>query len=229
LAVIVEFLASDYRSSNLVRMNNMLPASPSLRRHWLGRQPYLPLWQRMQQRAADIAAGCGDEVIWTCEHEPVYTTGRRGIDNRVMHALPAPLIRIDRGGETTFHGPGQLLLYPVIHLRRRGIGVRDYVHMLEHSCIDLLAALDIDAGRRCGFPGVWVGAGKVAALGIRVSNGVAYHGMALNLDVDMHWFQAIKPCGLTLPAVNASACAKLPLPADMAENWSIRFAALMAG
>ncbi|PIP02382.1 MAG: lipoyl(octanoyl) transferase [Zetaproteobacteria bacterium CG12_big_fil_rev_8_21_14_0_65_54_13] len=197
--------------------------------HWLGRQPYLPLWHQMQQRAADIAAGSAAEEIWACEHDPVYTTGRRGIDNRTMRELPAQLIRIDRGGETTFHGPGQLLLYPVIDLRRRSIGVRDYVHMLEHSCIDLLTAFDIDAGRRCGFPGVWIGSGKVAALGIRVSNGVAYHGMALNLDVDMHWFQAIKPCGLTLSAVNASACAELPSPADMAENWSRRFVSLLAG
>lgn len=196
--------------------------------HWLGRQPYLPIWQQMQQRAANVAAGRAAEVIWSCEHDPVYTTGRRGIDNRVMSGLPAPLIRIDRGGETTFHGPGQLLLYPVIHLRRRAIGVRDYVHMLEQSCIDLLAELGIDATRRCGFPGVWIGGGKVAALGIRVSNGVAYHGMALNLDVDPHWFAAIKPCGLTLSAVNVGAYATPPPMAVMAENWWRGFAALLA-
>jgi len=194
---------------------------------WLGRQPYLPLWQRMQRRACDIAGGRDEEVIWSCEHEPVYTTGRRGIDNRMMAELPAPLLRIDRGGETTFHGPGQLLLYPVIHLRRRGIRVRDYVHMLEQSCIDVLAGMDIDAGRRCGFPGVWIGAGKVAALGVRVANGVVYHGMALNLDVEPHWFQAINPCGLTLSAVNAKDYADLPPMARVADSWCGRCAEII--
>ena len=205
---------------------DLLPTPPTC--HWLGRQPYLPIWQQMQQRAAGVAAGRDAEVIWSCEHDPVYTTGRRGIDNRVTSGLPAPLIGIDRGGETTFHGPGQLLLYPVIHLRRRRIGVRNYVHMLEKSCIDLLAELDIDATRRCGFPGVWIGEGKVAALGIRVCNGVAYHGMALNLDVDPHWFAAIKPCGLTLSAVNVQAYATPPPMAVMAKSWCHRFAALLA-
>jgi len=209
-------------------MSEQSPVSIQPPWQWLGCQPYLPLWQRMQRRAADIAAGMDDEVIWACEHEPVYTTGRRGIDNRVISELPAPLIQIDRGGETTFHGPGQLLLYPVIHLRQRGIGVRDYVHMLEQSCIDVLAEIGVDAVRHCGFPGVWIGEGKVAALGVRVSNGVAYHGMALNLDVEPHWFQAIKPCGLTLLAVNASACVSLPPMAGIAEHWCSHFSSLLA-
>jgi len=209
-------------------MHATLPDCKQPAWQWLGHQPYLPMWERMQCRAADIAAGRDIEVIWACEHEPVYTTGRRGIDNRVMRELPAALVRIDRGGETTFHGPGQLLLYPVIHLRRRGLGVRDYVYRLEQSCIDMLAGMDIDAGRRCGFPGVWIGAGKVAALGVRVSNGVAYHGMALNLDVEAHWFQAIKPCGLTLLAVNAKAYGKLPPIAGVADQWCDHFTSLLA-
>ncbi|MDQ6993908.1 MAG: lipoyl(octanoyl) transferase LipB [Mariprofundus sp.] len=194
---------------------------------WLGLQSYRPLWRRMQQRAIDIAAGGADEVIWTCEHEPVYTTGRRGIDNRVMSELPAELIRIDRGGETTFHGPGQLLLYPMIHLRKRQLGVRNYVHLLEQSCIELLASMDVTGVRRCGFPGVWLGQAKVAALGVRVSNGVAYHGMALNLNVDPCWFNAIQPCGLQLEAANLIDFALIPSMIDVAASWSRHLATLL--
>jgi lipoyl(octanoyl) transferase len=160
------------------------------------------MWEKMREQAEAIASGTADELIWSCEHDPVYTTGQRGIDNRIQH-LDAPLLQTDRGGETTFHGPGQAMLYPLIDLRRRGLGVRVYVHKLEQSCIDLLQQeYGIDADRRCGLPGVWTEAGKIAALGIRIRNGIAYHGMALNNDVDLKWFAAIRPCGTTLPVTN---------------------------
>ena len=186
---------------------------------WLGRQPYQSMWERLQCQAVALAAGEGQEVIWSCEHEPVYTTGRRGIDNRLGHALPAPVVQSDRGGEMTFHGPGQLVLYPVIHLRQRGLGVKAYVSMLEDSCIGLLHGLGIEAGRRCGFPGVWVGQDKIAALGIRVSRGVAYHGMALNVDVDKAWFQGIHPCGLHFGIQNISAFMSPPPLFVLARQW----------
>ncbi len=163
---------------------------------WMGRQAYAPVWRQLQQRAWDVAAGKCSEIIFSCEHEPVYTTGKRGVDNRLGAELPAPVVQTDRGGEMTFHGPGQIMLYPVIHLRHRGIGVKQYVHLLEASCIDLLGEFGVEATRRNGFPGVWTGRGKIAALGVRVSRGVAYHGMALNVDVDDRWFAAINPCGL---------------------------------
>lgn len=182
----------------------------------------------MQQRAAAIADGVADEVIWGCEHDPVYTTGRRGVDNRTGAALPAPLLQVDRGGETTFHGPGQLLLYPVVDLRRYGVGVRDYVTMLEQSCINLLATMDIDSGRRSGFPGVWIGSGKVAALGVRVTRGVAFHGMALNLAVEAGWFAAINPCGLSMAAVNVDAYAPVPAMEIVAGEWRDSFLGLLA-
>ncbi|HKJ82713.1 MAG TPA: lipoyl(octanoyl) transferase LipB [Mariprofundaceae bacterium] len=156
----------------------------------------------MRGQAEAIAANDAEEVIWGCEHEPVYTTGQRGIDNR-LHRLDAPLVQTDRGGETTFHGPGQVMLYPFVHLRRRGLGVRTYVHHLEQACIDLLQQeYGIDAERRCGLPGVWTESGKIAALGIRIRSGIAYHGMALNADVEMKWFNAIRPCGTTLPVTS---------------------------
>jgi len=186
---------------------------------WLGRQPYQPMWLRMQQRAAAVSRGEQHEIIWTCEHEPVYTTGRRGIDNRRGNMLPAPLVVTDRGGETTFHGPGQLMLYPVIDLRRRGLGVKQYVHLLEQSCMDFLAGKGLMAQRRCGFPGVWLDDAKVAALGVRVAHGVAYHGMALNVDVDDAWFTAIQPCGLRLPVASLAQLGVSASLSGMASEW----------
>jgi len=187
---------------------------------WLGQAPYGDVWARMREQAGQVANGSGHEVVWSCEHAPVYTTGRRGIDNRRGSDLPAELVYADRGGETTFHGPGQLMLYPVIHLRLRQLGVKQYVHLLEQSCINVLAWHGVDSGRRCGFPGVWVQRGKIAALGVRVSRGVAYHGMALNVDVDAEWFAAIKPCGLQFDVANVSDFLDRPLPLPLlAERW----------
>jgi len=196
---------------------------------WLGRMSYRDLWQQMRQHAEKIANGCAGELIWLCEHEPVYTTGRRGIDNRRDSDLPAELVYSDRGGETTFHGPGQLMLYPVIHLRQRHLGVKQYVRLLEQSCINVLTSMGVHGGRRCGFPGVWTGQGKIAALGIRVSRGVAYHGIALNVDVDPSWFAAINPCGLQTDVVNLSdlIATDLPLP-DLAERWQACFVSELA-
>ncbi|HXH64879.1 MAG TPA: lipoyl(octanoyl) transferase LipB, partial [Mariprofundaceae bacterium] len=165
---------------------------------------------------------------WVCEHDAVYTTGRRGCDNRTVATLPAPLVHTDRGGETTFHGPGQLMLYPLIDLRRRRLGVRDYVSLLEASCIGLLERLGVAAQRRCGFPGVWTDRGKIAALGVRVQHGVAYHGMALNVDVDPAWFACIDPCGLSLPVDRlADHGLALPPDAELGGRWAAGFAALL--
>jgi len=198
----------------------MLRHMTTLSYSWLGRQPYTLLWQRLQTHAAEVAAGAAGEILFCCEHEPVYTTGRRGIDNRLHAELPAPVVQSDRGGEMTFHGPGQIMLYPVIDLRRRGIGVKAYVHLLEQACIDLLAASGIRAERRCGYPGVWTGAGKIAALGVRVSRGVAYHGMALNVAVAPHWFAAINPCGMQRRAVSIIECIDTaPALPELAGHW----------
>lgn len=187
---------------------------------WLGRQPYRPIWRRMQERAAAVAEARVREIIWCCEHEPVYTTGRRGIDNRRGAVLPAPLLGTDRGGETTFHGPGQLMLYPVLHLRGRRLGVKGYVSLLEQSCMDMLRGMGVSAARKCGFPGVWVDDTKIAAVGVRVSRGVAYHGMALNIAVESAWFAAINPCGTGLATVNLDVLvtALPPLP-QLARQW----------
>ncbi len=193
---------------------------------WLGRRGYMGMWRQLRQRAHDVASDTGSEVVWFCEHEPVYTTGRRGVDNR-LRRLHAPFVRTDRGGETTFHGPGQLLLYPVLHLRARGLGVKAYVHMLEESCIVLLAGFGIDAGRRCGMPGVWTPRGKIAALGIRVARGVAYHGLALNIHVERAWFEAINPCGLGQGVDRMTDWGVSPGMSDLSALWMGHFYRLL--
>jgi len=194
---------------------------------WLGRQAYEPVWRRLQRHAEAVADGCACEMVMSCEHEPVYTTGKRGVDNRLHATLPAPVVCSDRGGEMTFHGPGQIMLYPIIHLRQRRLGVKQYVSMLEQSCIDVLDTAGVHAARRCGFPGVWTAQGKIAALGVRVSRGVAYHGMALNVDVDPDWFAAINPCGLQTGVVSMSAFVKPLAFVDLAQCWQRRFTGLL--
>jgi len=191
----------------------------SFEQRWLGRQAYEPVWQLLQQHALEVADGNSSETVFSCEHDPVYTTGKRGVDNRSGAELPAPVVCSDRGGEMTFHGPGQIMLYPVIYLRKRGLGVKQYVHILEQSCINMLKDLGVGSGRRCGFPGVWTEQRKIAALGIRITHGVAYHGMALNVNVDTKWFAAIIPCGLQSDVVSLSDFINPPSLPDLAEHW----------
>jgi len=200
-------------------MKYVLSSSSISEYHWLGRQSYRPLWLRLQQQAKAVAESGGDELIWLCEHEPVYTTGKRRIDNRLGDELPAEVVFTDRGGEMTFHGPGQLMLYPVVNLRQRGMGVKQYVLMLEQSCIDLLQGLGVESDRRCGYPGVWLPQGKIAALGVRVRHGVAYHGMGLNVQVDSAWFAAINPCGLGSGVVTLAELIDPPSLPNLAKLW----------
>lgn len=203
--------------------------SAALHFEWLGVQPYEPIWQRLQQHAAALATHEQGEIIWACEHEPVYTTGRRAVDNRTQDELPAPLIRTDRGGETTFHGTGQLMLYPIIDLKNRGIAPRRYVHLLEQSVIDLLMPMAVHAERICTLPGVWVDGEKIAAIGLRISGGIAYHGMALNVDVKPEWFDPINPCGTGRKSVSLSRWLN-PAPdlAPLAGKWSACLQQLLA-
>ncbi|HTP94706.1 MAG TPA: lipoyl(octanoyl) transferase LipB [Burkholderiales bacterium] len=169
------------------------PSPVTVRR--LGLTDYLPAWRAMQEFTAQRSAQTGDE-IWLTEHRPVYTLGvaarpehlPRG-DNRIE------VIRTDRGGQITYHGPGQLVAYLLLDLKRRGVTVRQMVRSIEQAVIDLLAERSVDAGRRAGAPGVYVGAAKIAALGLRVRGGGCYHGVALNVDMDLAPFAAIDPCG----------------------------------
>lgn len=175
-------------------MHQVNLTKPMLKFLWLGQQNYPTLLKNMQAQAAARAGATSSDMVWFCEHEPVYTTGKRGINNALV-TLKAPLIYTERGGETTYHGPGQLMMYPILSLKNYGLHVRDYVNLLEQSCINLLATYAIKAERNCGFPGVWAGQQKIAAMGLRINQGVSSHGMALNLYTDLTWFDAINPCG----------------------------------
>lgn len=161
----------------------------------LGLVPYGPTLARMREFTAARTADSCDE-LWLLEHPPVYTAGIAGkpehwprSDNGI------PVLRVDRGGQITYHGPGQLVAYLLLDLRRRGIGVRPLVRQMEQAVINLLADYGITAEGRAEAPGVYVGPAKIAALGLRVRNGCCYHGLALNVDVDLAPFLDINPCG----------------------------------
>ncbi len=160
----------------------------------LGRVEYEPTWRAMQEFTARRDAGTPDE-LWLLEHPPVYTLGQAGRREHLIEATDIPLMPIDRGGQITYHGPGQIVAYVLVDLRRRGYGIRELVHRMEQAVIDLLAAHDVVAQRLGGAPGVYVDGAKIAALGLRVKRGCTYHGLALNVDMDLRPFAAINPCG----------------------------------
>lgn len=160
----------------------------------LGRQEYEPLWRGMQQFTDSRTALTPDEV-WFTEHAPVFTLGLNASRDHLLAPGDIPVIQIDRGGQVTYHGPGQLMIYPMIDLRRTGLGVRALVTALEQTVVDLAADLGIEASSRADAPGVYVEGRKIASVGLRVRRGASYHGMALNIDVDIEPFSRINPCG----------------------------------
>ena len=153
--------------------------------------------------AAAVRAGLTPETLAVLEHEPVFSFGRRPrydhllLDARDLEARGARIVESDRGGDVTFHGPGQLVAYPILDLKRRHLGPKDYVCALEETVIRALAIFGIDAERVAGRPGVWVDGAKIAAVGVRIQDGVSTHGLAFNVETDLSWFDAIVPCGLT--------------------------------
>lgn len=168
---------------------------PGKIRH-LGRQPYEPLWQRMREFTDQRDSTTPDE-LWFCEHPPVFTLGMAASHEHVLAPGDIPLVQIDRGGQVTYHGPGQLMVYPLLDVRRAGIGVRALVSALENTMIRFLSEAGIDAVARPDAPGVYVSGAKVASIGLRIRRGCCYHGMAVNVDMDLEPFSRINPCGLT--------------------------------
>jgi len=161
----------------------------------LGRQPYEPVWRAMQAFTDARNEHTPDEV-WLVEHEPVFTLGQAGKPEHVLMPGEIPVIHVDRGGQVTYHGPGQIVAYPLLDLKRLKIGVRDYVCRIEQAVIDTLAEWNIEGARREGAPGVYVGGAKVAALGIRVRRGCSFHGLAFNIAGESTApFLRINPCG----------------------------------
>lgn len=167
-----------------------LPASV----HDLGRQPYEPVWRAMQ-RFTDERDQTTADALWIVEHDPVFTLGQAGKPEHVLAAGDIPVIQVDRGGQVTYHGPGQLVVYPLLDLKRLKIGVRDYVCLIEQAIIDTCAEWNIHAERKDGAPGVYVAGAKIGALGIRVRRGCTFHGLSFNIAMDLEPFHRINPCG----------------------------------
>ena len=160
----------------------------------LGLQDYEPVWRAMQSFTDSRDATTPDE-IWFCEHQPVFTLGLNAAPEHLLAPGEIPVVQIDRGGQVTYHGPGQLMIYPLIDIRRAGIGVRGLVTALEQCVVDLAAEFEIQAASRCDAPGVYVDGVKLASVGLRIRRGASFHGMALNVDVDLEPFSRINPCG----------------------------------
>jgi len=184
-----------------------------IERH-LGRVEYEPTWRAMQDFTARRGADTPDE-LWLLEHPPVYTQGQAGRPEHLIAPTAIPVVPIDRGGQITYHGPGQLVAYLLVDLRRRGYGIRELVTRMEQAVIDLLAGQGVPAERRAGAPGVYVAGAKIAALGLRVRHGCTYHGLAFNVDMDLKPFAAINPCGYAGMAV--TQCRDLGLDLSMSQ------------
>lgn len=160
----------------------------------LGLLDYQTSYQAMSSFTTARSSLATDE-IWCLQHPPVYTLGLAGRQEHILDAGQIPVVKTDRGGQVTYHGPGQLIIYLLLDLRRRKIGIKDYVHILEQSLIDYLDQAGLSAERRPGAPGVYIDGRKIAALGIRVRRGCCYHGLALNVNMDISPFKGINPCG----------------------------------
>jgi lipoyl(octanoyl) transferase len=160
----------------------------------LGLVDYEPTWRAMQRFTAERGEDTADE-IWLLQHPPVFTLGLAGRPEHLLRDIGVPVVKIDRGGQITYHGPGQWVAYLLLDLRRRQFKVRDLVNRMEQAAVDLLADYGVAGHRREGAPGVYVGEAKIAALGLRVKNGCSYHGIAFNVAMDLAPFGAINPCG----------------------------------
>ena len=209
--------------------------SPVCEFAWLGRIDYGEAWDLQRALARQRAADEIPDTLLLLEHPPVFTTGRRGPGANLRlpaEMLGAPLVEADRGGDITFHGPGQLVAYPIVDLRAAGLSVVAYVRRLEEVIIRTLAAYGVTGQTECGLTGVWVGGDKIAAIGVRVSRPlgpaggwVTSHGLALNVDVDLGWFERIVPCGIRDRGVTSLArvAGGAPGVESVAREMAVRF------
>lgn len=189
------------------------PATTLLIRQ-LGLRDYAPVWREMQRFSAARTAATPDE-LWLVEHPPVFTLGLNGKPEHVLEPGTIPLLKVDRGGQVTYHGPGQIVIYSLLDLQRRRLGVKELVQHLEQAVIDVLAGYGVTAARREDAPGVYVQGAKIAALGLRVKKGRSYHGLAVNVDMDLAPFSQIHPCGY--PGMRVTQTRDLAIPASRAE------------
>ena len=165
-----------------------------MKTRFLGREEYVPCWEAMQRFTNERDDTTPDE-IWFCEHPPVFTLGLNAAKEHLLAPGEIPVVQIDRGGQVTYHGPGILMVYPLIDIRRARIGVRDLVTALEQSVVDLVREFGISAAAKPEAPGVYVDGAKLASVGLRIRRGASFHGMALNVDGNLEPFSRINPCG----------------------------------
>ena len=193
------------------------PAELAATRTWavrdLGRRAYAPIWHAMQAYTDARTADTPDE-LWLVEHDPVFTQGQAGKAEHVLFPGEIPVVQVDRGGQVTYHGPGQLVAYPLVDLRRAGLGVRDLVTRIEQAVIDSLATWGIVGRRRDGAPGIYVDDAKVMALGLRVRRGCSFHGLAFNIAMDLAPYARINPCGFQ--GLRVTSVLDLGGPGDLA-------------
>lgn len=171
-----------------------MPLSDTLLVKTLGQQPYEPVWRAMQSFTEQRTSETMDEV-WLLEHDPVFTLGRNAKKKHILSAGDIPVIEIDRGGQVTYHGPGQLVVYLMIDIKRRALGVRKLVTLIEQSIISTLNEYQLSARAKKEAPGVYIGDAKIAALGLRIKKGCSFHGLSLNASMDLTPFRQINPCG----------------------------------
>ena len=194
-------------------------------RDW-GRTDYETVWRAMRQFTDERDGDTPDEV-WRVEHPPVFTLGQAGRAEHVLDAGDIPLVQTDRGGQVTYHGPGQAVLYPLLDLRRHGLGARRLVTLLEQTVVDWLAGQGIESAPRADAPGVYVGEAKIAALGLRIRRGCSYHGLAVNISMDLAPFQRINPCGHAgMPVIDLAA---MGIDCPLADAFAGLTDRLMAG
>ena len=169
-------------------------STPALGVRELGLQDYLPVWQAMQRFTNERTPESADE-LWLLQHNPVFTQGQAGKSEHLLLPGDIPVVQSDRGGQVTYHGPGQLIGYLLLDVRRLSVGVRDLVSLIERSLIEVLAGYGVAAAAKPDAPGVYVDGAKIASLGLRIRNGRSFHGLALNVDMDLEPFRRINPCG----------------------------------
>jgi len=180
----------------------------------LGRQEYEPVWHAMQDFTDRRTADSVDE-LWIVEHQPVFTQGQAGKQEHLLAPGDIPVVPVDRGGQVTYHGPGQLVIYFLLDIRRLSMGVRQLVNSIENTVVDMLADYRVQANARRDAPGVYVNGDKVCSLGLRIRRGCSFHGLALNVNMDMEPFSRINPCGLT--GIKMVQTCDLGGPKDLAE------------
>ena len=182
----------------------------------LGRQSYEPVWAAMRDFTDARDDNTGDE-LWLVEHDPVFTQGLAGRPEHLIDPGNIPVVQTDRGGQVTYHGPGQIVAYPLLDLERAGLSVRCLVERLEQAVIDVLAEFDIEGSRQSGKPGVFAGPSKIASIGLKVRRGRTYHGLAFNIDMDLTPFSLINPCGFS--GLTMTQLADLLVDSEYGAGW----------